>query len=136
MIQYFCGCKKEDMTFTFCPTHALSPGKRMVDNMWFGKYKESDWEQYIADLATGMGLEEIKTDDESHPCVTPGCRNIVPYDDEPNCYDHSPDMGSGVLGYSYKKMQNEIIDRLHGSGASKALEQAYADGSIFPESSR
>lgn len=40
--------------------------------------------------------------DQSHPCVTPGCEHIVPYDDEPWCFEHSPDSGSAVRGYSYK----------------------------------
>jgi hypothetical protein len=41
--------------------------------------------------------------DESHPCVTPGCRNTVTFDDEPWCYTHSPDSGSDVPGYSYAR---------------------------------
>lgn len=40
--------------------------------------------------------------DESHPCIIPGCTNIVGFDDEPWCYTHSPDSGSDVQGYSYK----------------------------------
>lgn len=39
----------------------------------------------------------------SHPCEHPGCKNDVLYDDEPFCYDHSPDFGSNVPGYSYKE---------------------------------
>ncbi len=38
----------------------------------------------------------------SHPCSSPGCTNIVTYDDEPCCYTHSSDDGSFVKGYSYK----------------------------------
>ena len=41
----------------------------------------------------------------SHPCVAEGCKNIVPFDDEPKCYDHSPNEGSYVQGYSYKASQ-------------------------------
>lgn len=41
--------------------------------------------------------------DESHICEHPGCTNIVPYDDEPFCFEHSSDTGSYVQGYSYKK---------------------------------
>lgn len=40
--------------------------------------------------------------DQSHPCETQPCSNVVPYDDEPDCFDHSPDSGSYVIGYSYK----------------------------------
>jgi hypothetical protein len=39
--------------------------------------------------------------DESHPCVNPWCDNTVAYDDEPMCFEHSPDSGSSVPGYSY-----------------------------------
>lgn len=101
MTEYYCGCRKQGLTFRFCSTHALSPAKRDVDNRWMGIYKESNWDQYTADLATGMGLEEIGKD-ESHPCVSEGCKNIVGYDDEPFCFGHSPDSGSNVAGYSYK----------------------------------
>lgn len=41
-----------------------------------------------------------------HPCTTDGCPNVVPYDDEPKCFEHSPDSGSHMRGYSYKASQN------------------------------
>ncbi len=41
--------------------------------------------------------------DDAHPCAKIGCEGIAPYDDEPYCYKHSPDSGSEVAGYSYKK---------------------------------
>lgn len=41
-------------------------------------------------------------DDGSHACETPGCKKVVPYDDEPYCFDHSPDSGSFMVDYSYK----------------------------------
>lgn len=44
----------------------------------------------------------ISTDGELHPCIEEGCEHIVPYDDEPWCFSHSPDSGSSVPGYSYK----------------------------------
>lgn len=40
--------------------------------------------------------------DESHPCEVPSCPMIVPFDDEPYCFNHSPDEGSHRVGYSYK----------------------------------
>jgi hypothetical protein len=40
-------------------------------------------------------------DFESHPCEFEGCALTVMYDDEPYCYQHSPDSGSFVAGYSY-----------------------------------
>jgi len=43
------------------------------------------------------------TQDESHPCETPGCTEVVPFDDEPKCFTHSDDSGSHQIGYSYKK---------------------------------
>lgn len=46
-------------------------------------------------------LDDIEK--ESHPCIIEGCDKMVPYDDEPTCYDHSPDSGSNVPGYSYKR---------------------------------
>lgn len=42
-------------------------------------------------------------ENESHPCVFEGCKDTVPYDDEPWCYIHSPFTGSTVAGYSYKR---------------------------------
>ena len=41
-------------------------------------------------------------ENESHPCVSAGCTNTVPYDDEPYCFTHSSDSGSNVPGYSYQ----------------------------------
>jgi hypothetical protein len=40
--------------------------------------------------------------DGAHPCEYPDCWNYVAYDDEPYCFEHSPDTGSNVPGYSYK----------------------------------
>lgn len=40
--------------------------------------------------------------DQHHPCENKDCPNVVPYDDEPLCFTHSPDSGSTVPGYSYK----------------------------------
>lgn len=40
---------------------------------------------------------------EHHPCVHPGCKNIVAFDDEPFCFTHSADSGSNIAGYSYKE---------------------------------
>lgn len=42
---------------------------------------------------------------QKHPCVIDRCPNMVEFDDEPWCFTHSPDSGSNVLGYSYKKEQ-------------------------------
>jgi hypothetical protein len=39
---------------------------------------------------------------EAHPCTQQGCKHVVPYDDEPYCFEHSPMSGSSVRGYSYK----------------------------------
>lgn len=38
-----------------------------------------------------------------HPCDSPGCTHMVQYDDEPYCFTHSPDSGSSVSGYSWKR---------------------------------
>jgi hypothetical protein len=35
-----------------------------------------------------------------HKCVNHQCSEIVLYDDEPWCFDHSPDEGSSLPGYS------------------------------------
>ena len=42
-------------------------------------------------------------DDGSHACETIGCKNVVPYDDEPYCFEHSPSTGSTFAQYSYQK---------------------------------
>lgn len=39
----------------------------------------------------------------AHPCEVFACKKIVPFDDEPYCFNHSDDGGSFVLGYSYEK---------------------------------
>lgn len=41
--------------------------------------------------------------DGSHPCENKNCSAIVPYDDEPWCFNHSQNSGSHVPGYSYRK---------------------------------
>lgn len=71
------------------------------------------------------------SDYNSHPCESPGCKTPVIYDDEPFCFEHSPDSGSHVSGYSYTERMNKKIDKLHGAGAAEALDRAIADGSIF-----
>ena len=38
---------------------------------------------------------------QRHPCEREGCSKSVPFDDEPFCFEHSPDEGSSVRGYSY-----------------------------------
>ena len=38
-----------------------------------------------------------------HKCVIASCSEIVLYDDEPWCYEHSPDSGSSLIGYSASK---------------------------------
>ena len=38
-----------------------------------------------------------------HPCVVDGCSTTVPYDDEPWCFEHSPNSGSAVPGYSWAR---------------------------------
>ena len=42
-----------------------------------------------------------------HKCIETSCSEIVLYDDEPWCYEHSPDEGSSLLGYSAYK-QNTV----------------------------
>lgn len=37
-----------------------------------------------------------------HPCEMPKCREYVAFDDEPYCFEHSPDSGSYFPGYSYE----------------------------------
>lgn len=37
-----------------------------------------------------------------HKCEYAGCDDKVSYDDEPYCFNHSPDSGSSVPGYSAK----------------------------------
>ena len=50
-----------------------------------------------------MTLADI-FDQTPHPCEHPGCPHTVPYDDEPYCFDHTPDDSSGYQpGYSYKR---------------------------------
>jgi hypothetical protein len=45
--------------------------------------------------------------DGSHPCEEPGCDRMVPYDDEPYCFAHSPDEGSYRPGYSWREKHQE-----------------------------
>ena len=45
-----------------------------------------------------------------HKCVTPECKYVVQYDDEPWCFNHSPDVGSSKRGYSAVLVHREITD--------------------------
>lgn len=38
-----------------------------------------------------------------HKCEHRGCAHVVQYDDEPYCFEHSPDSGSSVPGYSARR---------------------------------
>ena len=41
-------------------------------------------------------------ENQAHPCTTPGCTRIAGFDDEPWCFECSPDSRApGVPGYSY-----------------------------------
>jgi hypothetical protein len=46
-----------------------------------------------------MGEEHIFP----HQCVVPECEKVVQYDDEPWCFEHSPDEGSHLAGYSARR---------------------------------
>ncbi len=39
-----------------------------------------------------------------HPCATPGCETPSEYDDEPWCFEHSPNSGSSLAGYSARQI--------------------------------
>ena len=43
-----------------------------------------------------------------HKCIESSCSEFVLYDDEPWCFDHSPDEGSSLPGYSAYQ-QNYIL---------------------------
>lgn len=43
-----------------------------------------------------------------HQCETAGCTRIVDYDDEPRCFQHSPDSGSAVAGYSARRKAESL----------------------------
>ena len=46
-----------------------------------------------------------------HECLDDDCTNMVEYDDEPWCFEHSPDQGSSVQGYSARRQaQKELSD--------------------------
>lgn len=48
-------------------------------------------------------IASIMTGADAHPCEHDGCTHTVEFDDEPWCFGHSPDSGSSVPGYSYKR---------------------------------
>lgn len=52
-----------------------------------------------------------------HPCVESDCAKLVPFDDEPWCFTHSPDSGSSVRDYSWQRVNDiasiEHIERHH-----------------------
>lgn len=43
-----------------------------------------------------------------HKCIESSCSEFVLYDDEPWCFDHSPDDGSSLPGYS-AYLQDKIL---------------------------
>ena len=42
-----------------------------------------------------------------HKCEISFCDKIVQFDDEPWCFEHSPDEGSSLIGYSAKAKAEE-----------------------------
>lgn len=54
-----------------------------------------------------------------HKCIETSCSEFVMYDDEPWCFDHSPDEGSSLVGYSayqhdllnYNYLQNLLKEK-------------------------
>lgn len=66
----------------------------------------------------------ISSANGEHPCETPGCELTVMYDDEPHCFKHSPDSGSYVQGYSYKKkLWKKLQEEQHNYWCYFALDQ-------------
>lgn len=47
-----------------------------------------------------------------HKCVKFGCEKRPVYDDEPCCFEHSPDEGSSVRGYSAYKSEKAMKEHL------------------------
>lgn len=45
-----------------------------------------------------------------HRCITQGCTKIVEFDDEPWCFEHSPDEGSSLHGWSAHRALVEAAD--------------------------
>lgn len=54
-----------------------------------------------------MGADRPASKTSWHPCENEGCLATVEFDDEPWCFNHSPDGGSDVQGYSYKESHSE-----------------------------
>jgi hypothetical protein len=71
-------------------------------------YEAMDFD--VTQFFVGSEEEPVDDDNESHPCTHSDCTVTVPYDDEPFCFDHSPDHGSTVPGYSYKAAVRQVID--------------------------
>lgn len=66
-----------------------------------------------------------------HACEA-GCGRTVQYDDEPYCFDHSPDDGSSVPGYSART--EALATRVAGLTPSQRLAVELATG--FQEDER
>lgn len=46
-----------------------------------------------------------------HKCEQDGCDKDIQYDDEPKCFEHSPDEGSSVRGYSaFEKWTQAMVN--------------------------
>lgn len=103
-MKYQCGCSDMDQVFRYCATHALSDKTVEIRRFWETNWEPKNWEAFKRALVVGLELKPLE--DQAHPCTVFGCKNIVPYDDEPKCYEHSPEGGSFVENYSYKE-QNE-----------------------------
>lgn len=43
-----------------------------------------------------------------HPCAVDGCKRYVKFDDEPACFEHSPDSGSNLPGYSAREAATQL----------------------------
>jgi hypothetical protein len=48
-----------------------------------------------------------------HTCKSSGCTRVVTYDDEPYCFEHSPDEGSSRPGFSARREHDDAFGDEH-----------------------
>lgn len=81
-----------------------NPNTHLLHSIAENLHKAADQLERIQNVRLNEELiKVIHKRNSAHPCERQGCTSVVEFDDEPCCFEHSPDSGSSVPGYSYKR---------------------------------
>jgi hypothetical protein len=86
---------------------AVAAAREVLDDLLDGPMsRQVQQPDSLAARLAGPGSLE-----QPHPCEHRGCPHTVAYDDEPWCFEHSPNEGSYVPGYSWsgRHLAEEVL---------------------------